>query len=149
MVADGLIPAVHVRHSGQELGQIIAASSKILGQLPLVAERVARFRSVGLSDSIALQIATRALTLRYPNPELTPIRADLLLTARRREDAGNTLWEVANRVQENLLHGGMRDHTRTNRAGKPFRAVRAIGGLQANVTINLGIWEIAESYRLG
>ena len=32
MVADGLIPAVHVRHSGQELGQIIQASGQILNQ---------------------------------------------------------------------------------------------------------------------
>lgn len=50
-------------------------------------------------------------------------------------------------LPENLLRGGMRDSTKANRAGKPFHAMRAIRGLGANVAINLGIWEIAESFR--
>ena len=66
---------------------------------------------------------------------------------RRSEDAGSTLWEVTNRVQENLLRGGMRDTSRMNRAGKPFRPMRQIRGLGANVDINLGIWALAEYFR--
>ena len=50
-------------------------------------------------------------------------------------------------MQENLLRGGMRDTSRLNRAGKPFRPTRAIRGLGANVAINLGIWELAEEFR--
>ena len=41
----------------------------------------------------------------------------------------------------------MKDSYRLNRAGKPFRAMRAIRGLDANVKINLGIWSLAESFR--
>jgi hypothetical protein len=48
MVADSLIPSIHVRHTGQELGKIIRASFTILAQLPRIADRVASFRSVGL-----------------------------------------------------------------------------------------------------
>ena len=57
MVADSLIPSIHVRHTGQEIGQIIQASFQILEQLPKLADRVAKFRTVGLSDSIARQFA--------------------------------------------------------------------------------------------
>ena len=63
-------------------------------------------------------------------------------------NAGNNLWEITNRVHANLLRGGMRDTCRVNRAGKPFRAMRAIRGLGANVDINLGLWALAESFRL-
>jgi hypothetical protein len=41
----------------------------------------------------------------------------------------------------------MRDSSRTNQAGKPFRPMRGIRGLQANVKINLSIWALAESFR--
>jgi hypothetical protein len=135
MIADSLIPAIHVRHTGQELNRIIEASFTILGQLPRIAKRVADFRSVSLSDSVARQFATQALALRYSDPALAPIRAEQLLDVRRSEDAGSTLWEVTNRVQENLLRGGMRDTSRMNRAGKPFRPMRRLGDLGPTWTL--------------
>lgn len=147
MIADSLIPAIHVRHTGQELNRIIEASFTILGQLPRIAERVASFRSVSLSDSVARQFAAQALALRYSDPALAPIRSEQLLEPRRYEDAGSDLWTTTNRVQENLLRGGMRDTSRVNRSGKPFRPMRQIRGLAANVDINLGIWALAESFR--
>jgi len=147
MVADSLIPAIYVRHTGQELNRIIEASFTILGQLPRLAERVASFRAFGLSDSAARQFAEQALTLRYARPELAPIRAEQLLEPRRIDDAANNLWAITNRVQENLLRGGMRDTSRASRNGKPFRPMRPIRGLGSNVDINLGIWALAESFR--
>src|SRR5208283_738314 len=90
LVADSLIPSIHVRHTGQEVGEIITASFTILGQLPKLADRVAKFRSVGLSESIQRQFAEKALALRYDRPEMAPIRAEQLLEARRSEDAGCT-----------------------------------------------------------
>jgi len=50
-------------------------------------------------------------------------------------------------VLVSLLRGGMRDASRTNRSGKPFRPMRAIRGLGPAVAINLGIWALAESFR--
>ena len=147
MVADSLIPSVHVRHTRHELPEIIEASFKILGQLPALADRVASFRDTTLRDNDAQLFATRALALRYPDPARAPIRAEQLLEVRRSEDAANNLWAITNRVQENLLRGGMRDSGRTNQTGKPFRAMRPIRGLQANVKINLSIWALAESFR--
>jgi hypothetical protein len=147
MVADSLIPSVHVRHTGHELPEIIRASFQILEQLPRLADRVADFRAFNLADAVAQEFAQKALALRYSDPALAPIRADQLLDVRRAEDAGNSLWAVTNRCQENLLRGGMRDASRVNRSGKPFRPMRAIRGLGANVAINIGIWALAESFR--
>ena len=147
LVADSLIPAIHVRHTGQELGLIISASFDILSQLPKIADQVTEFRTRMLSDPAAGEFATRALALRYTEPTAAPIRAEQLLDVRRGEDCGRDLWSVTNRVQENLLRGGMKDTYRVNRTGKPFRAMRAIRGLDSNVKINLGIWALAESFR--
>ena len=78
MVADGLIPAVHVRPSGQELTEIIADSTKIMGQLPDVSDRVASFRNRLMSEAETLNFAIRALDLRYAHRTLAPIRPELL-----------------------------------------------------------------------
>jgi hypothetical protein len=147
MVADSLIPAIHVRHTGQELGHIIRASFDILGKLPKLADRVASFRAIEMSNGAAQQFAEQALALRYNDSAAAPIRAEQLLDARRHEDAGSDLWSLTNRVQENLLRGGMRDSARMNRNGRPVRPMRGIRGLDSNVRINLGIWALAESFR--
>jgi hypothetical protein len=68
-------------------------------------------------------------------------------SASRGEDSGIGLWTFSHRVGENLLLGGMRNISRANRGGKPFRHKRAIRGLGANVAINIGIWAMAESSR--
>jgi hypothetical protein len=70
-----------------------------------------------------------------------------LLELRRNEGAVNGLWPIASRVGEDLLRGGMRGTSRVNRTGKPFRPMRATRGLAANVAINLGVWDLAESFR--
>jgi hypothetical protein len=112
-----------------------------------LADRVAGFRAFNLADALAQDFAQKALALRYDHSDMAPIRAEQLLDVRRGEDAGNSLWAVTNRVRENLLRGGMRDAGRVNRSGKPFRPMRAIRGLGANVQINTGIWQLAESFR--
>ena len=99
MVADSLIPSVRIRQTGHELPEIIAASLKILGQLPLLAERVSSLRKIWLSEDAARVFASRALELRYRDPTAAPIRAEHLLEVRRTEDAENDLWTLTNRVQ--------------------------------------------------
>ncbi len=83
MVADSLIPSVHVRHTGHELPEIIQASFQILEQLPRLADRVADFRGFNLADAVAQDFAQKALALRYDHPDMAPIRAEQLLNVRR------------------------------------------------------------------
>ena len=54
-----------------------------------------------------LQFAGRALALKYPNVSESGMIPAQLLTIRRREDIADDLYTVLNRVQENLLRGGL------------------------------------------
>jgi len=96
MVSDALITPVYVRHTGQELQEIIAASFKILAQLPVIAPRVASFRERMLSDASAGEFASNALRLHYADPAQAPVKAEQLLNVRRSEDAGMDLWSITN-----------------------------------------------------
>jgi hypothetical protein len=71
-----------------------------------------------------------------------PVDAGTLLKARRPADEGTDLWTTMNRVQENLVQGGMSDSHR-DRRGR-MRSVRALRGIDSKVSLNKGLWNLAE-----
>ena len=76
-----------------------------------------------------------------------PVEPDTLLHARRPEDEGQDLWHTLNRVGENLNRGGVSDHRR-DRRGR-LRSVRCIRGIDTKVTLNKGLWGLAEQLANG
>jgi Domain of unknown function (DUF932) len=72
---------------------------------------VSRSEQLQLTDGEAHAFAESAHILRFADSDgkvTTPITPDQLLAPRRWEDAGNDLWRTFNRVQENVLAGGLR-----------------------------------------
>ena len=65
--------------------------------------------------------------------------ATALLGCRRGEDAGEDLWSTLNRVQENLLRGGL---PRRTPRGRLLRT-RRITSIREDVRINSALWEMA------
>ena len=63
-----------------------------------------------------------------------------LLTCRRVEDVGNNLWTCLNKVQENLLRGGL---SRLTASGRRTRT-RRITSIAEDVRINGRVWDLAE-----
>jgi hypothetical protein len=70
------------------------------------------------------------------------VEPETLLKARRTEDEGADLWTVMNRVQENLIRGGVSD-ARRDRGGR-LRSVRSLKGIDSKVSLNKGLWGLAE-----
>lgn len=107
-------------------------------------ERRAEMVALRLTDAQQQDFARSALALRYGAAacagDVAPITTDMLLTARRIEDQGNSLWVTFNRVQENLLRGGL---PARRRDGRRFTtcAVRAI---DSSLRLNRGLWQLAE-----
>jgi hypothetical protein len=86
-----------------------------------------------------LTLAERALTLRFPQPGACGMPPSQLLTCRRAEDVGDDLWRVYNRVQENLLRGGL---SRRSTMGRLTRT-RAISSIRRDVELNGKLWDLA------
>jgi hypothetical protein len=63
-----------------------------------------------------------------------------LLICCRADDLGNDLWSVLNKVQENLLQGGLR---RIATSGRRTRT-RRITSIREDVRINSRLWDLAE-----
>ena len=110
--------------------------------MPRVGELVQRFRSHTLDAPGSLAFAAQALLLRYPNVAEAPVEPETLLRAQRPEDEGQDVWSTLNRVQSWLTQGGASD-SRRDRRGK-LRSVRALRGIDSKVTVNKGLWGLAE-----
>jgi hypothetical protein len=107
-----------------------------------VGELVSRFRSRQLEARESLDFARQALLLRYDSAEAAPVDPDTLLKAQRPEDEGADLWATLNRCQQNLERGGVSDYHR-DRRGK-LRSVRPLRGIDSRVSLNKGLWGLAE-----
>jgi len=142
VVSNGSFTAIRFRHTGLLGGEIVQASLRLLDFAPRAGELINRFRSRPLEVRESLDLARHALLLRYDSVAEAPVEPETLLKARRSEDEGTDLWKTVNRVQENLERGGVSDFHR-DRRGK-LRSVRALRGIDSKVSLNKGIWGLAE-----
>jgi hypothetical protein len=142
VLSEGSFQAIRFRHSGLEPEVVVQASFRLLEFMPKVAELVGRFRARALQARESMALAEQALLLRYPSVAEAPIDPDTLLVARRPEDEGVDLWNTTNRIQENLIRGGVSD-TRRDRRGR-LRSVRGLRGIDSKVAVNKALWGLAE-----
>ena len=134
--------AIRFRHTGLVADEVVQASFRLLEFVPRVGELVDRFRSRILGNTELRTLAEHALVLRYDSLAQAPINADTLLQARRPEDEGSDLWSATNVLQEHLTRGGISDQRR-DRHGK-LRSVRPLRGIDSKVSLNKGLWGLAE-----
>jgi hypothetical protein len=143
MVADSTFERVSIRHSGFTPDQVIDASFQVLDQVPQITASVEALRARRLTPAESQAFAESALLLRYDDLQTAPIAADKLLQSRRMEDSGDNLWATFNRVQENLLSGGLKDWTRRKADGHRHPRTRAVAGLDENIRLNKSLWHLA------
>lgn len=137
VVGDG-VQEIRVRHSQRAVAELGGAAQQLLGSFDAIQGQVERMRAIELTGPEQRLLAKAAAPLRFENPD--PVEPDVLLRPRRREDDSNTLWGTFNRLQENLVRGGVRVR---NVQGKR-REVRQITGIDQNVKLNRALWTLAE-----
>ena len=142
VLSSGSWEAVRFRHAGLRTDEVVQASFRLLDFIPQIGALVNRFRERHLEVREAQEFARHALLLRYDSLAEAPVEPDTLLKAHRPEDEGADLWRALNRVQSNLVRGGVSDWHK-DRRGK-LRSVRALRGIDSKVTLNKGLWGLAE-----
>lgn len=144
--------SIRVTHAGKDTGKkVIDATYKVVESFARVAESVDTFKSITMSTEEQHAFAMQAFTLRYPVDAETgttraPVTPYALLGARRSEDRASDLWTVYNRVQENVVRGGIQGRTMGNNGQMRRASMRAITGLDAGLKINRGLFDLAESW---
>lgn len=147
IVCDSLLASEKVKHIGYDDGKIIDATYRVIDQAPKALESVKAMQSVELSRDEQLAFADAAKGLRWEQGENAP-DTSRLLTVRRYDDQKNDLWTTFNKVQENIIKGGLRTVTR-NSSGYITRrnSTREVSSVTENKRLNQALWELAESMR--
>jgi hypothetical protein len=146
MVVGDTIGEVRVHHKGDIVSDVIEGSYKLVNDLGEVADSVARMKALTLSAPEQRVLADGAATVRFnlADGEQSPVRAEQLLRARRYTDDGADLWSTFNRVQENVMRGGLHGVTRDANNRRRNMTTREVNGIDQNISLNRALWTLAQ-----
>ena len=135
---------VRVPHKGNVTDHVIEGAYEVLDGFERVQHSRDAMHAVTLDDGEAEVFARSALTLKYDDRgKSLPITESQVLRPRRFDDNGSDLWSVFNRVQENLVKGGLTSRT----ANGCKRQTRPVQGIDQNLRLNRALWLLAEGLR--
>lgn len=139
LIAGDVCNDVRIRHSGNVINDVIEGSYSVISNIKEVAGRIDTYKSTTLALSEQQAFAAAAQELRWG--ENAPIRESTqLLLPRRWEDNKADLWTTFNRVQENLIKGGLHGRSKSGRR----TTTREVGGVNENVKLNRALWTLAD-----
>ena len=136
---------IRVPHKGDIVGQVIEGAYEVLGVFDKVTENMETMKEIHLNSDEQHLFGRAALMVRYEDENKTPVTPEQIITPRRWEDKQNDLWTTRQRVQENMIKGGLSGRSAS---GKNTRT-RAITGIDGDIRINKALWMIAEQFRSG
>ena len=101
-------------------------------------------KEVDLTKDLQIEFAKEAALLRFKSKSFNMdnigkvVDLDDILNAERKEDEGDRLWEVFNRVQESIINGKFHYLSNTKR-----RKARPIKNFKQNIEVNKKLSELA------
>ena len=132
---------VRVPHKGDVAGQVIEGAYEVLHGFDRAQASRDAMRAITLDQGEADVFARAALTLKYDDPNKpAPITEGQLLASRRFDDNRPDLWSAFNRVQENLVQGGLLGRAANGRRQR----TRPVQGIDQNVRLNRALWLLAD-----
>jgi len=139
LIAGDVCNDIRVRHSGNVVDDVIEGSFRVLEDVKEIGSRIETYKSIILKPEEQSLFATASLQLRWDEGK-APVEAEHLLAPKRWEDNKPDLWTTFNRVQENMIKGGMRGRSATGRR----MSTRAVSGVNENVRLNRALWTLAD-----
>lgn len=129
-----------VAHRGNIKEEVLENTKKVWQSFPAVATFIEQARAYEMPHVEQERFAKDAMQIRYGDK--APYEAKELLGVRRVEDNHSDLWSVYNRVQENLMGGGIVGRSALGRRvlSKPIARVTR------DVEYNRKLWDLVAGY---
>jgi len=143
--SNGLVVGTHsfeparIAHRANWQEEALEKAHDVIYKASESARRTELLRQKRLSTITALQFAQQASQHFYEGK----ISPHDLLTARRSEDVSDDLWTIFNRVQENIIRGGL---SADRGEGNRRFFTRQVRGANADLTANNWLWNLTEEY---
>ncbi|ECF6834978.1 DUF945 domain-containing protein, partial [Salmonella enterica subsp. enterica] len=130
---------IRVPHRGDVVNKVIEGAYDVLSVFDRMEEKRDAMQSLLLPPLAQHALANAALTYRF-GEEHQPVTATQILTPRRYEDRSDDLWTTYQRIQENLLKGGLPGRTAKGKRSH----TRAVNGIDGDIRLNRALWVMAE-----
>ena len=138
---------IRIPHKGNVRDEVIEGAFRVLDDFEAIDASTSAMKALELQPAEEQAFATAALALRFgersEGQAPAPVTADQLTIACRPEDLGRSLWTSFQRVQENVVRGGLPGRTTQ---GRRIRT-RAVGSIDSSVSLNRALWVLAEEMR--
>lgn len=132
-----------IRHYGYDFSELQKTITGMVEKLPLTVESMNKFKQTKLVEAQILDFAKKALTVRFGEEEMNRITVDFneFVKPVRKEDEGNDLWSVFNRIEEKIIEGDF-EYV----AGTKSRKARKIKNFNQDIELNSKLYELATEY---
>ena len=131
-----------VRHSGNVLDEVIEGACRIVADFDQVTHDMEVMKSIKLEKPLMLAYAEAAIEARFDG-EVKPVTAEQVLRPRRQADTGADIWTVFNRVQENVIKGGLYGTSKDAHGRTLHRKTREVKGIDQNDVLNRALWRLS------
>lgn len=144
LVCGDTVADVRVPHKGNVTDHVVTGAYEVLHGFDRVQGSRDAMRAITLDDAEAEVFARSALTLKYDESSKgLPVTESQVLLPRRFDDNRADLWSIFNRVQENLVKGGLPSRAANGRQQR----TRPVQGIDQNVRLNRALWLLADGLR--
>ena len=138
-------------HKGYSFEAVQKLVNTFIETIDETLTRITAMKQVELDKAQQIEFAKKAALLRFTAKSYNEdnigdiVDLDDLLNVERKEDAGNGLWEVFNRVQESLVNGkyNYAMNGKVNAADAKTRKARPIKNFKQSIDVNKKLSELA------
>jgi hypothetical protein len=137
-----------VRHSGDVAPKVIEGVFSVVNDAERALNAPDQWGQLQLAAPEQMFLAEAAHAIRFPvdenNNQTTNVKPEQMLHVRRTGDIGDDLWTVFNRIQENVVRGGLNNYG-YNAEGRFRRAhTREVKGIDQSTALNRALWTLGE-----
>ncbi|MDB5815711.1 MAG: hypothetical protein JWN23_2828 [Rhodocyclales bacterium] len=144
MVCGDTLSDIRVHHKGNIIDNVIEGAFRVLDDFERIDGQIEGMKKLTLNAGEQEAFAHAALELKYDTETgPAPVTERQILSPHRTEDQKDDLWTTFNRVQENMLNGGLRGRS----AGGRRTTTREVTGIDQSVKLNRALWSLAEAMR--
>ena len=142
LVCGDTLSDIRIAHKGNVKDNVIEGAFRVLEDFEQVSAAREGMQASTLTTAEQGAFARAALALKYDADRTgaVPVSDAQVLQAKRVEDLGDDLWSTFNRMQENLVSGGLQGRLANGRR----TTTRAVTSIDQNIKLNRSLWILAQ-----
>ena len=146
VIADQQFEDYTIRHMGYDFEALQGVIKDMISNLDLTVESMNNMRKIELYENQQFEFAKKLLDIRVEGTDNLYREEQIgdILVPQRKEDFGDDLWSVFNRVQENIVEGNFKYYNAKTLGTE--RQARPIKNFKQDMDVNKKLFSAALEY---